>query len=350
MQTEAVIIDDISDKKSQNALKKAGQMIRNGGLVVFPTETVYGLGADATSAQAAEKIYKAKGRPSDNPLIIHIHEPALAEKYTYTTPMFYKIADAFMPGPITVIMKAKDIIPKTVTAGLDTVAVRCPLHPVARELIKKAGVPIAAPSANLSGSPSPTCFKYAYADMNERVDMIIDGGDCDIGLESTIVKIEEDESLTLLRPGAVTVEDLSMLCDDIKISDAVLSALKEGQTVLSPGMKYKHYAPKTPFSLLKGSLEKRFEYVSSQNGRIAVICYDEEVSSFERIIPTELIFNFGKKDDLQKQAKLLFTLLRDVDKTEADAVFAALPDASGIGMALYNRMIRAAGHRIITLN
>ena len=350
MLTEAVIINDISDEKSQNTLNKAGQIIKNGGLVVFPTETVYGLGADATSAQAAEKIYNAKGRPSDNPLIIHIHEPLAAEKYTYTTPLFYKIADAFMPGPITVIMKAKEIVPKTVTAGLDTVAVRCPLHAVARELIKKAGVPIAAPSANLSGSPSPTCFKYAYADMNGRVDMIIDGGECEVGLESTIVKIEENGSLLLLRPGAITVEDLQTVCEDIKISDAVLSALKEGQAVLSPGMKYKHYAPKTPFFLLKGDFQKRLEYIASRKGRNAIICYDEEEGDFKKIIPSELIFNFGKRYDMQEQARALFTLLRDADKTGADAIFAALPETSGIGMALYNIMIRAAGHRIVILN
>ena len=334
---------------SLQAVEKAAEILKNGGLVAFPTETVYGLGANALDPEAVGKVYAAKGRPSDNPLIIHIDEPVLAEKYTYTTPLFYKIADAFMPGPITVIMKARENIPKTVTAGLDTVAVRCPSHSVARELIKKAGVPIAAPSANLSGSPSPTCFKYAYADMNGRVDMIIDGGDSDVGLESTIVKIEEDESLTLLRPGAVTVEDLKLLCKNIKISDAVLNALKEGQTVLSPGMKYKHYAPKTPFSLLKGDFSKRLEYISTQKGRIAVICYDEEVNSFKKSIPSELVFNFGKKDDLREQAKVLFTLLRDADKTDADAIFAALPETNGIGMALYNRMIRAAGHRVIIL-
>lgn len=349
MQTEAIIISDAFDEKSQNSLKKAGQIIKDGGLVVFPTETVYGLGADATSREAAEKIYKAKGRPSDNPLIIHIHEPKEAEKYTYTTPLFYKIADAFMPGPITVIMKAREIIPKTVTAGLDTVAVRCPLHPVARELIKSAGVPIAAPSANLSGSPSPTCFKYAYADMNGRVDMIIDGGECDVGLESTIVKIEDDGSLLLLRPGAITVEDLQTLCATVRISDAVLNALKEGQAVLSPGMKYRHYAPKTPLFLLKGDFSERLEYIKKQKGRNALICYDEEESAFKEIIPSDLIFRFGRKDDLQEQAKALFTLLRDADNVGADAIFATLPQSSGIGMALYNRMIRASGYRIITL-
>ena len=165
MQSLTAKILDVADELSQKALNNAGQIIRNGGLVVFPTETVYGLGADATNEKAAQRIYKAKGRPSDNPLIIHISDPKEAEEYTYTSPLYYKIAEAFMPGPITVIMKAKDTIPKTVTAGLDTVAVRCPVHKVARELIRIAGVPIAAPSANLSGSPSPTCFKYCYEDI-----------------------------------------------------------------------------------------------------------------------------------------------------------------------------------------
>lgn len=349
MQTEVAKVLDINEEKSQKALEKAGQIIRSGGLVVFPTETVYGLGADATNEKSTKSIFAAKGRPSDNPLIIHLNSVEDAEKYTYTNSLYYKIAKAFMPGPITVILRAKDIIPRTVTAGLDTVAVRIPVHPVARELIKKSGVPIAAPSANLSGSPSPTCFKYAFSDMNGRVDMIIDGGESEFGLESTIVKIENDDTLTLLRPGAVTVEDLKTVCENVIISDAVLAALKEGEKVLSPGMKYKHYAPKTEFLLLDGDFSARFDYISKREGRIALLCYDEEITEFERIIPKELLLSAGRKSEPRAQAKKLFTLLRDADALGADEIYAALPKLDGIGMALYNRMIRASGYRIIKL-
>ena len=334
MQTEVAKILETSEEKSQKALEKAGQIIREGGLVVFPTETVYGLGADATNEKAAKSIFEAKGRPADNPLIIHLYSVEEAEKYTYTNSLYYKIAKAFMPGPITVILRARDNVPRTVTAGLDTVAVRIPVHPVAREFIKKAGVPIAAPSANLSGSPSPTCFKYAFSDMNGRVSMIIDGGESEFGLESTIVKIEDEDTLTLLRPGAVTVEDLKTVCENVIISDAVLAALKEGERVLSPGMKYKHYAPKTEFLLLDGDFRARFDYISKREGRIALLCYDEEMLEFESIIPKPLLLSLGRRDELKDQAKMLFTRLRDADTLGADEIYATLPKLDGIGMAL----------------
>ncbi len=349
MDTASVRISDLASEESQISLKKAGQIIKNGGLVVFPTETVYGLGGNATDSRAAERIYAAKGRPSDNPLIIHISAPEEAEEYTYTNSIYYKIAEAFMPGPITVILKAKDSIPKTVTAGLDTVAVRCPSHPIARAFIREVGVPVAAPSANLSGSPSPTCYKHVVEDMNGRVDMIIDGGECEIGLESTIVKIEDDGSLTLLRPGAITVEDLHEVCDNVKIADAVLSALKEGEKVLSPGMKYKHYAPRAQFYLLSGDFSSRYDYLKQNCENSAFLCYEEEIDSFLDIIPKDMIFNIGKKADMLSQAHRLFTLLREADENKPTAIYAALPNTDGIGLALYNRMIRAAAHRIIEL-
>ena len=209
-----------------DAINECGEIIKHGGLVAFPTETVYGLGADATDADAAKKIYAAKGRPSDNPLIIHIANPADAEKYAYTQPVFYKLADAFMPGPLTVIMKKKNSIPDGVTGGLDTVAVRCPDHPIARALISASETAIAAPSANLSGSPSPTLGEHVVADMNGIIDAIIDGGICEIGLESTIVKIDGDDEITLLRPGKITVEDLERVASRVKIADAVVDKLQ----------------------------------------------------------------------------------------------------------------------------
>ena len=349
MTTESVKIFDTSTDESKKMLKKAGQMIRDGGLVVFPTETVYGLGGNALDSEAAKKIYAAKGRPSDNPLIMHIAAPCEAEEYALTNDLYYKLAEAFMPGPLTVVMKAKESVPSTVTAGLDTVAIRCPSNTVARALIKSAGVPIAAPSANLSGSPSPTCYRHVYEDMNGRVDMIIDGGDCVFGLESTIVKIDGDNSLTLLRPGAVTLEDLCEICSNVTVASAVLGALGEGEKVLSPGMKYKHYAPKTPFYLLAGDLKSRINYIKSKKEDAVVLCYEEEVVDFSQIVSTEFILNIGKKDDTATQAHRLFTFLRDADAMNVAAVYAELPSTNGMGMALYNRMIRAAAHQIIQL-
>ncbi|MBQ8004952.1 MAG: threonylcarbamoyl-AMP synthase, partial [Clostridia bacterium] len=209
MTTEFIKIADPTKPLAVESIKKAADILRHGGLVAMPTETVYGLGGNGLDASAAEKIYAAKGRPSDNPLILHIEKPGDAEKYCHTSKLYFDLARAFMPGPLTVIMPKKDIVPLSVTAGLSTVAIRCPDHAVARALIKEAGVPIAAPSANLSGRPSPTNASYVFEDMNGKIDMIIDGGECEIGLESTIVLIE-DESLTLLRPGAITFDALTM--------------------------------------------------------------------------------------------------------------------------------------------
>jgi L-threonylcarbamoyladenylate synthase len=214
MDTKIFRLDGIPLSECDSELAYAGEVIRNGGLVIFPTETVYGLGADATSADACKRIYTAKGRPSDNPLIVHIASPVEAENYVFTSELYYRLAERFMPGPLTVIMRAKDTVPMETRASLPTVAVRCPENQIARRLIEHAGVPIAAPSANLSGTPSPTDAEHVIADMQGRVDVIIDGGECTFGLESTIVKIEDDGTLTLLRPGKITPEELSELALD----------------------------------------------------------------------------------------------------------------------------------------
>ena len=246
-------------------LEVPAKILRDGGLVVFPTETVYCLGADATNTDATSKIYIAKGRPSDNPLIIHIADPKDADLYAFVNSVFYCLAESFMPGPLTVILPAKDTIPMTTRGGLDTVAVRCPENAIARELIRLAGVAIAAPSANISGSPSPTTFEYAYSDMNGRVDAIIDGGNCDFGLESTIVKINDDDSLTLLRPGKITKEDLESIGLKVTIANAVTDTLKAGELAISPGMKYKHYAPVAPVVLLDGTKEQISKYINKNS-------------------------------------------------------------------------------------
>lgn len=251
MQTEHILITDPTEQATD--IRRAACIIRTGGLVVFPTETVYGLGGDATNADASRRIYAAKGRPSDNPLIIHVASPQDAAMYADTDALYDRLAKAFMPGPLTVIMPRKPIIPLSTTGGLETVAVRCPSHPVAHALIAAAGVPIAAPSANLSGKPSPTCAAHVAQDMDGRVEMILDGGDCEIGLESTIVKLDRDgdgEFLTLLRPGGITYDALCCVCERVAIAPAVTELLSADVRPLSPGMKYKHYAPATPVVLL----------------------------------------------------------------------------------------------------
>lgn len=341
LETEIVTITD--PQESAQALDRAGQIIRAGGLVVFPTETVYGLGGDATCATAAEKIYAAKGRPSDNPLIIHIEKPEDAEAYCYTNEFYYRLAKKFMPGPLTVILPKKDIIPHSVTGGLETVAVRCPAHPVARALIAAAGVPIAAPSANLSGKPSPTTAEHVIHDMMGRVDMVIDGGECEIGLESTIVQLDGG-CATLLRPGAITYDALRCVCDRVEVAAAVSHQLAENERPLSPGMKYKHYAPTAPFVLLDGKSEDvlRFLRQKQESEKCAILCYEEEVP---HLLPQGLL-TVGARVDLGAQAHHLFDALRRTDEMQVEVIYGHLPPMEGIGLALYNRMIRAAAHTI----
>ena len=341
METEIVVVSDPARQESD--LRRAADVLRRGGLVVFPTETVYGLGGDATDADASEKIYAAKGRPSDNPLIIHIAEPADAEKYAVTNPTYYRLAKAFMPGPLTVILPRREIIPLATTGGLETVAVRCPSHPVAHRLIALCGFPIAAPSANLSGKPSPTCAADVAHDMNGRVDMILDGGESEIGLESTIVKIDGD-SLTLLRPGGITYDALCMVCDRVTVADAVTHQLAANERPLSPGMKYRHYAPDAPVVLLHGDEDRILAFLRAEQAarKCAILCYDEECAALapEGLIPV------GARDDLATQAHRLFTALRQADRSGAEIIYAHLPPQDGLGLALYNRMIRAAAHTV----
>ena len=336
---------------SHAEIQAAAAILRDGGLVVFPTETVYGLGGNGMDAEASMKIYAAKGRPSDNPLIIHVASPEDAYLYTLvddvTKPLYEALAKAFMPGPLTVILPKRDCVPYSTTGGLDTVAVRCPSHPVAHALIEAAGIPVAAPSANLSGKPSPTCAEHVIDDLSGRVDMIIDGGECDIGLESTIVKIDSDGEgayLTLLRPGGITYDALTCVCDRVEIARAVSEQLAKDEKPLSPGMKYRHYAPTAPLVLLEGSEEDVLAFLQkAQETEIcAVLCYDEEIPSLraERLLPV------GKRDDVAAHAKTLFSRLREADSTNAAIIYAHLPDKSGLGLALYNRMIRAAAHTV----
>ena len=354
MMIDTKILSISRDIPLDEQLCEAAAIIRAGGLVAFPTETVYGLGADATNSDAAMKIYAAKGRPSDNPLIIHISEPTEAEKYTFTCETYYRLAEAFMPGPLTVILPARENVPRTTRGGLDTVAVRCPENDIASTLIRLSGVPIAAPSANRSGSPSPTTASHVIDDMMGRVDMIIDGGDCDFGLESTIVSIDAGGSLTLLRPGKITVADISALGISVSIADAVKDKLRDGEVALSPGMKYRHYAPGCEVLLLDSEKDAAVEYISSyvkenETDRYAVIAYSEDIGFYREALFDAHVYDFGKRNDEIAQAHSLFDILRRADKENYSVIFAPLPRAEGIGLALYNRMIRAAAHKIIRL-
>ena len=343
MKTEVVKIDPIDVDASLSHLARAASIIRDGGLVIFPTETVYGLGADATSAEAAGKIYAAKGRPSDNPLIIHVSAPHEAERYAYTNDLYYRLAELYMPGPLTVILNSRPTIPDATRAGLDTVAVRCPSHPIANKLIELSGTPIAAPSANLSGSPSPTTAEHVISDMNGRIDAIIDGGSSEIGLESTIVKLEGDTAI-MLRPGAVTCDALGCVCEKVEIAAAVTELLGENERPLSPGMKYKHYAPASPLVLLEGedSAVTDFLIAAQSQENCAILCYSEE----KPLLNDKNIIDVGARDDLAVQAQTLFAALRNTNSMGVDVIYAHLPTQSGIGLALYNRLIRAASHTI----
>ena len=335
-------------EKDFSKLAQAGEMLKDGKLVAFPTETVYGLGGNALDPDASKKIYQAKGRPSDNPLIVHISVPDEAEKYCVPSPLYYKLAERYMPGPLTVILPKKQIngvpvIPAETSGGLDSVAVRCPADPIANALIREAGVPIAAPSANRSGSPSPTTAKHVLDDLDGRIDAVIDGGEAVFGLESTVVRLEGDK-IYLLRPGAVTAEQLSEFTSELIIA---AEEVKADEKPLSPGMKYKHYAPKKPLILLDGDYANIIAFIKenqhSQN--CAVICYEEDTSE----LTNKNLIVLGKRADLNTQAHRLFDCLRKSDETDADVIYAHLPKKDGIGLALYNRLIRAAGHKIIKL-
>ncbi|MBE6541893.1 MAG: threonylcarbamoyl-AMP synthase [Ruminococcaceae bacterium] len=345
MKTEFLKITGNAEEDREIILS-AAKVIKNGGLVAIPTETVYGLAGSALIRESAPKIFAAKGRPSDNPLIVHIAEPSDAERLAYTTPLYYSLAEKFMPGPLTMILKKKDIVPSTVTGGLDTVAIRCPAHPIAHELIKVSGHPIAAPSANRSGIPSPTRAEHVLEDMDGRIEMIIDGGECDIGLESTVIKLEENGCI-ILRPGAVTAEMLSEVCESVTISKAVIEpAIAAEIKAESPGMKYRHYAPSAEVILIDADDNTFEDYVRrNSDGKYGVLTSDDDAQKFSGAV----VLSLGKKGDAREASKRLFNLLRQADEIHLEKVYAQLPEQDGEYLAYNNRLIRAAGCKIIKL-
>lgn len=327
--------------ESEYDINEAGKILREGGLVAFPTETVYGLGANALDDAAVKKIYIAKGRPSDNPLIVHIAKKEdIVPLVKEVTPTAKKLIDAFFPDALTIILPKSDKIGKTVSGGLDTVAVRMPENETARRLILSAGCPIAAPSANTSGLPSPTKAKYVIDDMFGKIDGIIDGGDCKFGVESTVITLATDVP-TILRPGAVTKEMLESVIGRVEVAGAVLEGMKENETAASPGMKYKHYAPKAKVVIVDADKSDYEGFVNSQKGAFA-LCFDEDNIKINKV-------TYGKENDDLSQARELFDALRVLDEMGAKKVYARIPHITGVGMAVYNRLIRAAAFCIIDL-
>jgi len=339
MKTEFYKINGTAEDAA--ALEKAGDILRSGGLVAFPTETVYGLGASALSPTAAEKIYAAKGRPSDNPLIVHVASPEDAEAIAYTSPLYYALAESFMPGPLTVIMPKRECVPDAVTGGLSTVAVRCPEHETARRLITSAGVPIAAPSANRSGKPSPTIASHVREDMDGRIDMLIDGGDCDIGVESTVITIA-DGRCTVLRPGAVTEQMLREVCDSVSVDKAVTDPALAGDHPESPGMKYKHYAPNAEVVLVDGDSDAFVRFVSENAGDNDGVFAAEA----DRHLYSCTVLITGEEGTPAELNHSLYALLRRADELSLSKVYVRCPNRSGEYLALFNRLIRAAAGKI----
>lgn len=363
MITKLIHID--CDNIDQEQMKKAGQLIKAGELVAFPTETVYGLGADALNKEASRKIYAAKGRPSDNPLIVHIAEyDALRQIVAYLPEEAKKLSDAFWPGPLTMRFKKNDVVPAETTGGLDTVAVRMPNHRIALNFIREAGGYIAAPSANTSGRPSPTLAEHVYEDMNGRIPMIIDGGQVGIGIESTIVDLAEDE-ISILRPGFITKEMIEEVLNKPVAIDPAVNGASKDQKPKAPGMKYRHYAPRAELILVEGET-KAFIYnkmcqLAADRVREGQICgimvTKEHKEQFEElskklqdensVYPPLEIMVLGSEEDEASVARELYKVLRAFDDSKVDVIYAESFDGSGVFEAVMNRLIRAAGHKVV---
>lgn len=327
-------------------LRLAADLLRAGELVAIPTETVYGLAADALNGRAVAGIFEAKGRPMDNPLIVHIAETAQwAPLVTHIPPAAKALADAFWPGPLTMILPHAPCIPHEVSAGLPTVAVRLPAHPIAQAIIRLTGRPLAAPSANRSGIPSPTAASHVLADMAGRIAAVVDGGECTVGVESTVLDMSGGVP-RLLRPGGVTPERIREITGALDIDEAVTHALREGAPAASPGMKYKHYAPNAHVVLVRGTPAAYAAFVRRQAalfpGEVTALCFEGEDAD----LPVPAV-PYGRRDDGEGQARRLFDALRRLDDIGAIRVYAAAPSAEGVGLAVYNRLLRAAGFEVV---
>ena len=326
-------------KANAESIRIAGELIAEGELVGFPTETVYGLGGNALDADAVRAIFAAKGRPADNPLIVHVSKKEQVPSLCSVPPMAEKLMDAFWPGPLTLLMMKKLIVPDVTTANLPSVAVRCPEHPVARALIDAAGVPIAAPSGNLSGRPSPTEASHMMEDMDGRIPLILDGGPCRVGVESTVLDVT-GETPVILRPGEVTREQIAAVVGNCLVAGSVMRPLKEGESAPSPGMRHRHYAPKGQMTVVRGADEEKVVarlivlYDASDNA--CILCRTKHLGSFGN----RRVMDLG--DTKEKTAHELFAALREMDEMHVSRILAEGWDETGVGLAVMNRMARAA--------
>lgn len=327
----------------EEGIRLAAKEILQGEVVGMPTETVYGLAANAFDDSAILKIFKAKGRPQDNPLIVHIADFEMIHQVAkQVSDTAQKLVDAFWPGPLTMILPKSERISDTVSAGLQTVGIRMPSHPVARELIRACGVPLAAPSANVSGKPSTTTAEHVYYDLNGKIGVILDGGESAVGLESTVAVVEED-AVRILRPGGITVEDFLTVVSTVTVDDGVFTKLEENAKVASPGMKYKHYSPNANVIMVEGSLPDFVDYVAvHQDASTGVLVFDGEEEHFS--VP---VFTYGKENESSTQANHLFDALREIDRCDLNTIYARVPRKDGVGMAVYNRLLRACGFQVV---
>ena len=352
METEVIQIDEKKiDEAAKESLARAGEIIKKGGLVAFPTETVYGLGGDALNPESSKKIYAAKGRPSDNPLIVHIASMDDLEAIVKEVPeAARKLAKAYWPGPLTMIMNKNDRVPYETTGGLDTVAIRMPDNEIALELIRQSGGYIAAPSANTSGRPSPTVARYCVEDLSGKIEMILDGGQVGIGLESTIVDLTSDTPM-ILRPGYITLDMLKEVLGQVSIDRTIIDAASTAKPK-APGMKYRHYAPKGQLTIVQGEQDKVIEYIndrakeaSAQGKKVGVIGTDATRNRYS----ADVIKSVGDRNDERTIAHELFKVLREFDDENIDIMFSESFDDSGIGQAIMNRLLKAAGHNVVSL-
>lgn len=346
MQTIYYDLRDIKgqQKEIEDKISAAAKVLREGGLVGLPTETVYGLGADGTNPASVRRIFEVKGRPQDNPLILHVTGAQWLPRYCRDIPpVAYTLARKFWPGPLTMILKRQPTVPDETTAGLDTVGVRCPNHPVTLAIIREAGMAIAAPSANTSGRPSCTTAQEVLEDVGGRVDMIVDGGSCAVGVESTVLDLT-CEPPRLLRPGGLPVEDIEQMIGRVDVDRAVSAPLGPDERPGAPGMKYRHYAPKAPVTVVTGAPMNSAREIGRRAGPGAgVICFDE----YAHLFAEQLVRRLGPSSDKQVQAQRVFEALRSFDSTEVTEIFAQCPDNRGLGLAIGNRLKKAAGFRVI---
>lgn len=344
-------IDKNNPENDLVALKKATNILKNNGLVAFPTETVYGLGANALKNECVEKIYLAKGRPSDNPLIVHISRIDDVYKLAKNVPkLAIKLMQKFWPGALTIVLEKSDIIPEKTSGGLNTVAIRMPNNKIALALIENAGFPIAAPSANISGKPSPTDANHVFKDLNQKIDMILDGGKCDFGLESTVVEVLENE-ITILRPGNITKEMLEEICENVFIDSAILEN-NSTDIAKCPGMKYKHYSPKGNITIFKGNMknvaEKILSILKEEQEESLAIIFSEMLENYPEFEKYKFL-NIGSIKNETEIGKNLFSMLRKCDILNIRKIYIPYFNENGIGFAIMNRLKKAAGYNIINL-